>query len=398
VLPIYLDHNSTTPILPEVADAMHAVYRAGYVNPASQHQLGQRARRKLEETREAILRLLGGQTAGMEADRLIFTSGGTEANNLALRGLAGAPPGRIVISAVEHPSVVGPAEFLASQGFTVETIRALPSGAIDVAHLQSLIDADPPPRVVSVMAANNETGVLMPDLAAIFAACRARGSATHVDAVQLAGKLPCDFRARGADALTIAAHKFHGPIGIGALVLAPRVKIDPIIFGGFQQEGIRPGTEGVALAVGMLAALEGWERDRPARCAHLLSLRNRFEELLLSELPDVVVNGTADRLPQTSNLAFLGCDRQELLLALDLAGVCCSTGSACASGSSEPSPVLRAMGVPSAVLRGALRFCFGLTNTPAEGEWAARHILIAVKHLRSRSGGRNSAAPPRQGA
>jgi cysteine desulfurase len=402
VTPIYLDHNSTTPLLPEVADAMLEVAGAGYVNPASQHQSGQRARRLLEETREAILSLLGGKTSGMDADRLLFTSGGTEANNFVLRGLAGSPPGRVIVSSLEHPSILGPAEYLATHGAQVDRIRALTDGSIDLAHFEQLLCAGPSPRIVSVMAANNETGKCQP-IATLAQACHARGIPFHTDAVQLIGKADGIWnQSPGISAMTVAAHKFHGPVGIGALVLRSLVKPEPLLFGGFQQEGLRPGTESLILAVGMRKALELAIAGAEDRQRHLRTLRDTFVAELTSQLPEIVIAATDSPtgrvLPNTVNIAFVGLDRQELLLALDMAGVCCSTGSACASGSSEPSPVLVAMGLPEAVIRGALRFSFGITNTAAEASEAARRILKVVNDLRSRKSRSNPALTPRQGA
>jgi cysteine desulfurase len=399
--PIYLDHNSTTPIAPEAADAMLEVYRAGYVNPASQHQLGQRARRLLEETREAIIALLGGKTSGMDADRLIFTSGGTEANNLALRGLAGKPPGRLVVSSVEHPSVLGPAEYLSTQGFQVDRISVDARGSIDLAHVTQLLDHGEQVRLVSVMSQNNETGARQ-SLSFVRTVSRIAGSLLHVDAVQSVGKsaLPWQ-RYTEISAMTVAAHKFNGPVGIGALMLRHGVKLEPQLFGGFQQEGLRPGTESLALAVGMHRALELALANLEQRIAHLSNVRDAFVSRLKTDAPDIVVTSPGESiadcsLPNTTNIAFLGCDRQELLLALDRAGVCCSTGSACASGSSEPSPVLVAMGLPDEVIRSSLRFSFGITNTLAEATEAARRICQCVNELRQRKSQRNSPFSPRQ--
>jgi cysteine desulfurase len=399
--PIYLDHNSTTPIAPEVADAMLEVYRAGYVNPASQHQLGQRARRRLEETREAIIALLGGKTSGMDADRLIFTSGGTEANNLALRGLAGKPPARIVVSSVEHPSVLGPAEYLSTQGFQVDRIRVDARGTIDLGHISQLLQHGEHVRLVSVMSQNNETGARQ-SLSFVRTVSRMAGSLLHVDAVQSVGKsaLPWQQYAE-ISAMTVAAHKFNGPVGIGALLLRQDVKLEPQLFGGFQQEGLRPGTESLALAVGMHRALELALANLEQRVAHLSNVRDAFVSRLKTDAPDIVVTSPGESiadcsLSNTTNIAFLGCDRQELLLALDRAGVCCSTGSACASGSSEPSPVLVAMGLPDEVIRSSLRFSFGITNTLAEGAEAARRICQCVNELRARKSQRNSPFSPRQ--
>lgn len=393
--PIYLDHNSTTPLLPEVAEAIVQAARIGDVNPASQHQLGQRARRRIEEARERILELLGGQTTGMRADRLIFTSGGTEANNTLLRGLLPAPPARLVISSLEHPSMLGPAEYLQSQGYDVQRIRALPQGTIDLDHACALIEGDPRPALVSVMLANNETGVVQP-LNEVAELCAKAGVSLITDAVQAITKIACPFRDLNVAAMTVAPHKFHGPVGIGAILLRHDVKLNPLLFGGFQQEGLRPGTESVLLASGFLAALEAAERDvdRPQRMAEL---RDTLEAQLREELGDmVVINGaSAQRLPTTSNIAFRGLNRQELLLALDAAGICCSTGSACASGSSEPSPVLQAMGLEADVIEGSLRLSVGAGTTAADIALASSRISRCVKDLQLRQNRRKSAVPPR---
>jgi cysteine desulfurase len=387
---IYLDHNSTTPIDPAVADAMLEVYRAGYVNPASQHQLGQKARRLLEETREAILALLGGKTTGMDADRLIFTSGGTEANNLMLRGLAPEPPARVIVSRIEHPSMLGPAEHLHLQGYDIEYLPVNANGTVAVERSDHLLRRKEWPAIASLMLANNETGAIQP-VGAIQKLCEDAEISLVTDAAQAVGKMPVSFRGLGVRAMSVAAHKFHGPIGIGALVLRHDAKLQPQLFGGFQQEGLRPGTECLPLAVGMRVALEHaiaaamWEASKH-------SFIHKFSGRIFSGLGELahLNSNTAPRLWNTLNIAFLGLDRQELLLALDMVGVCCSTGSACASGSSEPSPVLMAMGLPEEVVRSSLRFSFGRTNTLAEAEEAAERIIKVVNHLRSRKTGRFS--------
>jgi cysteine sulfinate desulfinase/cysteine desulfurase-like protein len=458
---IYLDHNSTTPIDPRVVDAMTRAWRDGGANPASQHGPGRRARRVLEEAREGIAELLGAKTGGMDADRVIFTSGGTEANNLALFGQYGGVP---LVSAIEHPSVMeasrrfkavatdpdlelmramakgesGAAEEFVSrhelnvnlvmQQITGDEQRAkeLSSEVFVIAlkernryypnwlfHLVNrvaraalglnqpayntfntlLIGRDGIVRYkgivfghwhpVSVQLANNETGVVQP-VAEIAAMCRKRSMTLHTDAVQAVGKIPVHFRELGVDAMTVAPHKFHGPLGIGALVLRHGVKLQPQLFGGFQQEGLRPGTENVALAVGFHEALKIATTELPQRAARMQTLRDELEQTLRHELPDTVVIGQdAPRLPNTSCIAFPGLDRQALVMALDLAGVACSTGSACASGSSEPSPTLLAMGLPKTVIDGAIRLSLGAFTTAEEVAEAARRILKTVKHLRA---------------
>ena len=387
---IYLDHNATTPLLPEVAEAMDRAARAGYANPASQHAAGRAARRVVEDARERIAEILGVNLATMQPDRLLFTSGGTEANNLALVGLVGEkePAGHVLISAIEHPSVIGPAERLADQGFDVEHIPVDRDGRIDLARLAEMIR--PTTRVVSIMLGNNETGVIQP-IAEAASICRAQGVPLHTDAAQAVGKIDVDFTELGVDALSAAAHKFHGPLGIGLLALKRGVALRPLLLGGFQQEGLRPGTEAPVLVVGLLAAMEAWARERTVRTAKLAALRDDFELRLRTSCPQLIIHGDhVPRLPQTSNIAFLrsateGVNRQAMLMALDQAGIACSTGSACASGSSRPSHVLEAMGYPAAELESSLRFSVGTTTTEAEIVEAAERIIAVFRELSKQS-------------
>jgi len=387
VPPIYLDHNSTTPVLPEVAVAMAECQQSAFANPESQHELGRQARRVLEEAREGIAELLGANISSRQPDRLTFTSGGTEANNLALFGLAGPGPASILISAIEHPSVSRPAEALARRGWWVKRIGASASGVVDLeqfaAALQEADAAGQRPRLASLMLANNETGVLQP-VELLAAAARDRGVPLHTDASQAVGKVPVDFRRLGVTALSCAAHKFHGPRGIGALLVRGDVAIEPLHWGGFHQHGLRPGTECVALAVGMHVALASFHREQAARCQRISLLRDRFEAAIRAAWPNIVIHGAAaagpagasvERLPGTSNISFPGFDRQALQMALDMAGVACSTGSACASGSREPSPTLLAMGLDESLAQSSLRFSLGATTTEAEIDGASKRIL-----------------------
>lgn len=381
---IYLDHNATTPIHPEVVEAMTRCWQQGYANAASQHQLGQKARRVVEDAREEIAEIFGANVSGLRPDRLIFTSGGTEANNLALFGITraftSAPPGRVIVSAVEHASVLEAAQHLLDLGWHVDSLGVDSDGVARVEMLESLLR--PETRLVSVMLGNHETGALQP-VAELARRCNEAGVPLHTDAVQVAGKLPIDFRGLGVAALSVAAHKFRGPLGIGALILRDGVHLEPLHFGGHQQWGLRPGTECVPLAVGMATALRIWRKEREDHFRHLLRLRDRFESGLRAGFPELVVNGSgAERLPQTSNVAFAGLDGQILLMALDMAGVACSVGSACSSGSSELSPTLLAMGLPRPVVASSLRFSLGATTTEAEIDEAVRRILQVVHELR----------------
>lgn len=394
---IYLDNNSTTPIDPRVVEAMTRAWRDHGANPASQHAAGRKARRTLEDAREGILQLLGAKTGGMDADQLLFTSGGTEANNLAIFGLAFAPsagtklgpaappsnPLRLAVSPLEHPSITAALTELARRGALFGNCAVTVEGLVNVVPWQ-----EPPgptaANLVSIMLANNETGVLQP-VAEISSACHGqRAARIHTDAVQAIGKIPVHFRKLGVDALTLTPHKFHGPLGIGALVLKHGVKLEPQLFGGFQQAGLRPGTENVALAVAFHTALQLATTELPDRAARMQSLRDELEKTLHAELENLVIIGQqSPRLPNTSCLSFPGLDRQALVMALDLAGVACSTGSACASGSSEPSPTLVAMGLPTDVINGAIRLSLSAFTTAEEVAEASRRIINTIKHLRA---------------
>jgi cysteine desulfurase len=380
---IYLDHNATTPVRPEVVDAILHCCRDGLANPASQHRLGQKARQMLEDARERIAEILGASLGGSTADRLVFTSGGTEANNLSILGICRAQaakgPGHLILSAIEHACVIQPASRLLEEGWRLDTLPVTRDGVVQAERTSDFLQADT--RLVSVLLGNHETGVLQP-LESIVRQCNAAGVPVHTDAAQVVGKLPVDFHRLGVAAMSVAAHKFGGPVGIGALVARRDVAIEPILYGGPQQQGLRPGTEPVALAVGMRVALELWEKNQSAHAEHLRSLRDRFEREVRRALPETVVHGAAvDRVPQTTSMAFPGLDAQVLLVALDMAGVACSVGSACSSGSAEVSPTLLAMGMPKALAAASMRFSFGYTTTLDEVDEAVRRIVRLVGEL-----------------
>lgn len=390
---IYLDNNSTTLLDPRVLEAMSRVWRDCGANPASQHAAGRAARRLVEESREGILSLLGGRTSGMSADRLIFTSGGTEANHLALCSLS---PSFLAISALEHPSIRATVDLLnhrlrlqgglegGSEGFKIVRLPVLPSGVIDLAAIEELRQRaswQDRPQLISVMLASNETGVIQP-VREICQLAKDTGMHVHTDAVQAVGKMPVNFRDLGVAAMTIAPHKFHGPLGIGGLLVRHGMKIVPQMFGGFQQEGLRPGTENAALTVGFFAALKICLDESETRWELMATLRDELESLLQKNILDSVVIGeNVPRLPNTLCMSFPPLDRQALVMALDLAGVACSTGSACASGSSEPSPTLVAMGLPAAVIGSAIRFSLSALTTAAEVHSAAERIIKTVNQL-----------------
>lgn len=394
---LYLDHNATTPIHPLVAHAIDECFQAQYANPASPHAAGRRAKALLDDSRRRIAQILGAQLDGPQADRLIFTSGGTESNNLAIFGISQLQDdlhtSRVIISAIEHPSVQSAAEKLLPTGMEIVRLPVSQDGEVLVESLEHQITDKT--VLVSIMMGNNETGVLQP-IKRLAAICQSSTVKIHTDAVQVAGKIPLNFHNLGADAMSISAHKFRGPPGIGALLLRYDTQLEPILFGGHQQMGLRPGTEPLPQVVGMCKALEIWDQSAPSMVADVCGARNRFEEVIQTELPEVVINGwAASRLPHTSNISFLGIDRQGLLMALDLDGIACSTGSACASGSSEPSHVLLAMGCSQEVVNSALRFSFGMNATIPDGELAARRISNVVRQLRARRGTTISPGGPR---
>lgn len=370
---IYLDNNATTPLLPAVWEAMRPFALERFGNAASAHHIGRRARQALEDARERCAALLGAHP-----DELIFTSGATEANNLALFGSAGEPPGHLIVSPIEHPSVTEPIERLRLLGFSVDRLAVSEAGTVDHSSLEKLVQQDT--RLLAVMLANHETGAIQPvaELAA-----RAEAIPFHCDAVQAAGKIPLHFADLGVTTLSISAHKFHGPQGIGALLIRRGASFVPRYWGGHQQQGRRPGTEAVALAVGMATALDIALRERTARTDFVRRLRERFLAELEAVAAPVVLNGPRDGgIPYTVNVSFPGCQADSLLMNLDLAGVACSTGSACSSGSLLPSPVLQAMGVPEAVLHSALRFSLSALLSEDEVVEAARRIGAAVRRLR----------------
>ena len=384
---IYLDNNSTTLIDDEVASRIAECRRRQYVNPSSQHQPGQRARRRLELLRNEILGFLGAKNTGMQSDQLVFTSGGTESNNLALIGLAyesdGSMPARrtVLVSAIEHPSLIGAGEFLARQDFDVKTVPVCKDGKVDLNKFRSLLDDSV--RLASVMLVNNETGVIQP-VDEIAALCRANGTICHTDAVQGVGKLDVDFEDLGVDALSFTAHKLHGPRGIGGLILRHGILPQPRQFGGFQQQGIRPGTEDVCLATGLHAAVCKYAGNRNFEKWHSIEqLRDQLENCLIKNCPHATVLGKCvARVPHTLNIAFRGVNRQEFLMAADIHGLAISTGSACASGSSEPSPVLLAMGADREVIDSSLRISLSAMSTPREIDLAAERIIMIANDLR----------------
>lgn len=365
---VYLDYNASTPIDERVLEAMLPYLRGGYGNPSSLHRPGREARAAVERAREQVAAL-----AGTHASEVVFTSGGTEADNLAVKGMAARlAPGRVLISGIEHPAVLEAGDALAWAGWRVESIAVQPDGRVDVDDLQSRL-ADGGVRLVAVMAANNETGVIQP-LEAIAQATRAAGARLHVDAVQAAGKAPLAHARSGADTMALSGHKIHGPKGVGALLLDKGIDIEPLAHGGGHENGLRAGTLNTPAIVGFGAAAELAAAELEARAAHMRALREQLENGLRT-LPGVIIFGEdAPRLPNTCQFALPGYAGETLLMALDRQGVSVSSGSACASGSGEPSHVLLAMGVEPSVAGGAIRMSLGKDSSAADVDAALQAL------------------------
>jgi cysteine desulfurase len=374
---IYLDNNSTTPMLPAVWEAMRPHLEERYGNPASAHRVGRRARQALEDAREKVAALLGANP-----DEVVFTSGATEANNLALFGLTGDPPCHIISSPIEHPCVMEPLRQLTERGVHIDWLPVPQSGVVEREQLANLLR--PETRLICIMLANHETGAVQPvEQCGSLIAAYYPGVKFHCDAVQAVGKLPVHFHDLGVTTLSLSAHKFHGPAGIGALLTRRGTKLRPLLYGGHQQQGRRPGTEPVALAIGLARALELAAHERSGRLEQVKTLRQRFLKALRAHAAPVVLNGSeTGGLPHTLNLSFPGCRADALLMNLDLAGVACSTGSACSSGSLLPSPVLIAMGIAPENLHSAMRFSLSHLLSEAEIDEAARRVSSVVTRLR----------------
>jgi cysteine desulfurase len=372
---IFLDHNSTTRPLPEVVEAVARHSRESWANPGSRHAEGRIARRALEDAREKIAAILNANPK-----EVLFTSGGTEAINLAILGLAARRPATALLTAGEHPAVRQACGRLQERGWKLQFLDVDREGQIVAEQLEKLRWDEI--GLATVILAHNETGVVQ-DVSPLAERCRQHGIALHVDAVQAVGKISVDFHKLGATALSFGAHKFHGPRGIGALLLREGATLRARQLGGHQEADLRAGTEPVALAVGMAVALEKWHSQQTQREAWIRGLRDRLEQGLQTACNPVVINGSIDRrLPNTLNIAFPGVEGDALFVALDLAGISCSLGSTCASGSTEPSPALVAMGCPPEVVASSVRFSLSFENTQDEIDDAVGRIAQIVRRLR----------------
>jgi len=354
---IYLDHNATTPIDGRVLDAMLPFLREQFGNASSGHQPGRVARAAVDAARQQVAALVHAHPS-----QVIFTSGGTEANNLALKGVAARMnPGHIILSAVEHSSVRAPAIALQKQGWMLNEVGVDAEGRLDIENLRAMLDCLPvdSAKILAVMLANNETGIVY-DSAPIAALAREFGATLLVDAVQAAGKMPVNFVDSGAQLMSLSAHKIYGPKGVGALIVDKAIDIEPMLHGGGHEKARRAGTENVAAIVGFGKAAELALTELSTRTVQMEALRNYLEARLLSELPQAIIFGQqADRVPNTSFFALPGIDGETLLMSLDQAGLAVSSGSACSTGDVEPSHVLSAMGVTAERARGAIRVSLG---------------------------------------
>jgi len=378
---VYLDHNATTPVLPEVLETLLRYYREDFGNPSSVHRYGRRVRVAIDDTRDCVADMLGAP-----ASAIFFCSGGTEANNTILQGVAAALKGRgrhLVTSQIEHPAVLDTCAYLTQQGYTVTYVPVDAHGVVAPEAVREALTDET--MVVSIMYANNETGVLQP-IAEIARLVHQRGILMHTDAVQAFGKMPLPVDELGVDFLSFSGHKLYAPKGIGGWYARPGVPLHPLLHGGHQERSMRAGTEhvagiaafGQACAIAMRDMHQEWERQQ--------QLQQRLERGLRERIAEVRIQGIeVARLPNTTNIAFAGVEGEALLMSLDLQGVALSTGSACSSGSLEPSHVLRAMGVPAPYLYGALRCSLGRGTTLADIEYVLEILPGIVQQVRALS-------------
>lgn len=378
---IYFDHAATTPVDERVLQKMLPYFTDNFGNPNSQHWFGRRSVTAVDEARDTVASLIGAKPS-----EIYFTSGGTESDNWAIRGAAHARAEKgkhLIISVVEHPAMITTAKELEKEGFEVSLAPVDEYGAVDVEKLKSLLRPDT--IFVGIMTANNEVGTIQP-LAEISGLCRERGILFFTDAVQAAGALKIDVNDPAVDLLSFSGHKFYGPKGVGVLYIRSGLKLGKIITGGHQERTMRGGTTNVPAIVGLAEALRLAQEEREQNAAYVSSLRDRFISRVLHEIPYVKLNGhPQNRLPANANFSFRYIEGESLLFSLDLAGIAVSSGSACSSGSLEPSHVLLAMGLPEGLAHGSIRFSFGKDNTPAQIDYAVDKLKEIVVKLRALS-------------
>ncbi len=373
--PVYFDHNATTPLDDKVLEAMLPYLRGKFGNASSRHELGIVARRAVDTARQQVGALVNAQPS-----QVIFVSGGTEANNLFIKGAAGyLKPSQVAVSAIEHPCIAKPAQELARQGWKVRKLAVTRGGQLDLADVDAALKE--PTGIVSVMLVNNETGVIL-DVAAAADRARAAKAWMHTDAVQALGKIPVDFQMLGVHAMTVSAHKIYGPKGAGALIMDKRLQLRPIIHGGGHEQGLRSGTENVAAIAGFGAACGLAARRMQQLAQRQEAMRARLERGL-SEMGAVMFGDEAPRVANTSYFAFKDIMGETLVIELDKAGYAVAPGAACSSANPEPSATLLAMGVDPEHARGAVRFSLGAGNTPQQVDDFLRALRAVVSRLRS---------------
>lgn len=386
---IYLDHNATTPLDPAVLEAMLPYLQGEFGNASSVHSPGQRARAAVDEARESVAALVGAK-----ASEIVFTSGGTEADNLAVLGAvkaSNAPNKHVVTTLIEHHAVLQTCQALEKEGVAVTFVAPNPSGIVCADSISNAIR--PETVLISVMHANNELGTIQP-VEEIGRIARDAKIPFHVDAVQSAGKLPIDVRSIGADLLSLSAHKIYGPKGLGALYVRSGTRIEPVFRGGQHERGLRPGTENVASILGMGKAAELGRLHRAEDVARIVALRDHFESVLSDAVDGIRINGNPlNRVCNTTNITVPGASGESLVIALDLQGIACSTGAACSSGAIEPSHVLLAIGLSDRDARSSIRFSLGRTTTQAEIDRALAVIPGVVERLRALSPRFSSMSP-----
>lgn len=377
---IYLDNNATTMVAPEVVDEMLPYLSKYYGNPSSIHSFGGMVSKKLQEAREKVADLLGA-----EPDEIVFTSCGTESDNTAILSALSLTPDKkhIVTTRVEHPAVKVLCERLTEKGYRITELSVTSDGSLDIEEFRHALTPDT--AIVSIMWANNETGVLFP-VEELAEMAKERGILFHTDAVQAAGKIPINMKGNRIDMLSISGHKLHAPKGVGVLYIRRGTMFSPFMIGGHQEKGRRGGTENVASIIGLGKACELAKANLEKENKYLKSLRDRLENSLLENIPNCRVNGNREkRIPNTTNMSFEFVEGESILLLLDQYGVCASSGSACTSGSIQPSHVLRAMGVPYTMIHGSVRFSLSLYNTQEEIDFVIDVMPKIIKRLREMS-------------
>jgi cysteine desulfurase len=376
---IYLDHNATTAVDPEVLKAMMPFFADTSGNASSIHEFGRSARMALERARENIANLIG-----CSPDEIIFTSGGTESDNLAIKGTAWTKMDRgkhIITSKIEHPAVLESCRFLEKHGFEITYLSPDNKGRISPADIKKAIRSDT--ILISIMHANNETGTIQ-DLSELTKITQESGAVFHTDAVQSTGKIPYTIDELGVDLLSVSAHKLYGPKGVGLLYARKKTKIQPQSHGGSHEHKIRAGTENVAGIIGLAKAMEVAWRDMKAETARLRKLTEKFVQGVKSRIDDITIIGDQEnRVPNTVNIAFRAIEGESIVLSLDLKGIAVSSGSACASGAVEPSHVITALGIPPELARGAIRFSFGRSSKEADLEYILDMLEQEIDRLRS---------------